>query len=294
MRKSNDAFTIVELLVSIAVLVVLVLLVSQLFSSAASITTSGNKRMTADAQLRPLFDRMAVDFSQMIKRPDIDYYLKSSSNAQTGNDQVAFYSTVAGYYPSSGSQSPISVVGYRINSISGSTSFNKFERISKGLVWNGVSSTDSPVFFAPVPLASPSSLPSPSGTPAFPTAGNATADPDYELIAPYVFRFEYYYLLKNGSLSDTPWITGHSSVAGMQDVAAIAVCVATMDPKSRVLVSDSQLTTLASRLTDFSNSMVPGELLNQWQTALDGTTDIPRPAISTVRIYERYFYLLPK
>ena len=102
MRKLNHAFTIVELLVSITVLVILVLLVSRLFNSAATVTTSGNKRMDADAQLRPLFDRMAVDFSQMIKRADVDYYLKSSANTQSGNDQIAFYSTIPGYYPSSG------------------------------------------------------------------------------------------------------------------------------------------------------------------------------------------------
>src|SRR5437016_2172943 len=164
MRRSNG-FTIVELLVSVAVLVVLVLLVSRLFSSAATVTTSGNKRMNADAQLRPLFDRMAVDFSQMIKRSDVDYYLKSSANAQAGNDQMAFYSAVAGYYPSSGSQSPISVVGYRINSIS------KLERMSKGLVWNGVSVTDTPVVFLPLTISA-----------TWPAATNASTDPDYELI----------------------------------------------------------------------------------------------------------------
>jgi hypothetical protein len=40
--------------------------------------------------------------------------------------------------------------------------------------------------------------------------------------------------------------------------------------------------------------MTAGDLLNQWQTALNGTTDMPRPAISAVRLYERYFDLLPK
>ena len=284
MRRSNG-FTIVELLVSVAVLVVLVLLVSRLFSSAATVTTSGNKRMNADAQLRPLFDRMAVDFSQMIKRSDVDYYLKSSANAQAGNDQMAFYSAVAGYYPSSGSQSPISVVGYRINSISGSTNFNKLERMSKGLVRNGVSVTDTPVVFLPLTMSA-----------TWLAATNASTDPDYELIGPYAFRFEYYYLLKNGNLSDTPWnaSAGHTSVTGMQDVAAVSVAIAAIDPKSRVLISDSQLTALASRLTDFTTSMTPGVLLNQWQVALDGTSDMPRPAIQGVRIYERYFYLLPK
>jgi len=285
MRRSGDAFTIVELVVSAVVLVILVLLIGRMFSSASAVTTSGNKRMDAEAQLRPLFERLAVDFSQMLKRSDVDYYLKSPAITQTGNDQVAFYSTVAGYYPSSGSQSPISVVGYRINSSSGSTSFNKFERMSKGLVWNGVSSGDTPIVFLPLTISA-----------TWPAATNGNSDPDYELIAPYVFRFEYYYLLKNGNLSDTPWDSsaGHTSVSGLQDVAAISACVATMDPKSRVLISDSQLTILIGRLPDFSPSMAPGGLLSLWHTALDGTTDMPRPAVAAVRVYERYFYLVPK
>ena len=285
MRRTPAGFTIVELLGSIAVLVLLVLLIGRLFLSAATVTTSGHKRMDSDAQVRPLFDRLAVDFSQMIKRSDVDYFLKSSSNVQTGNDQLAFYSTVAGYYPSTGSQSPISLVGYRIDSTSSSRSFNKLERMSKGLVWNGVSAIDTPVVFLPRTIAS-----------TWPAATNATADSDYELIAPYIFRFEYYYLLKSGSSSVTPWDTaaGHSMVSGMQDVAAISVCVAAIDPKSRVLLSDAQLTSLAGRLIDFSTSLAPGALLNQWQSALDVVSDMPRPALQGVRLYQRYFCLAPK
>jgi len=40
--------------------------------------------------------------------------------------------------------------------------------------------------------------------------------------------------------------------------------------------------------------MQPGELRSQWQTDLDATPDTPRSILSAVRIYERYFYLLPK
>ena len=285
MGKLTNGFTVVEILVSVAVLVVLVLLLSRLFSSAAAVTTAGNKRMDSDAQIRPLFDRMAVDFSQMVKRSDVDYYLKSSANPQPGNDQIAFYCAVSGYYPSNGSQSSISVVSYRINSSSGSTRFNKLERMAKGLVWNGVSTTDMPVVFLPLTISS-----------TWPAATNGNSDSDYELIGPYVFRFEYYFLLKNGDLSDTPWDTsvGHSSVAGMKDVAAISFCIATIDPKSRVLLSDSELTTLAGRLPDFSTSMTAGGLVSQWQAALDATTDMPRPAVSAIRLHERYFYLLPR
>jgi len=157
--------------------------------------------------------------------------------------------------------------------------------MAKGLVWNGVSTTDTPVVFLPITISA-----------TWRAATNGSSDTDYELIGPYVFRFEYYYLLKNGSLSDTPWDTsvGHSSVAGIEDVAAISACTAIIDPKSRVLLSDSDLTALAGRLPDFSTSMAAGGLLGQWQAALDGTTDLPRPAVSAIRLHERYFYLLPR
>lgn len=227
--------------------------------------------MDAEAQIRPLFDRMAVDFAQMVKRTDVDYYLKSASNAQSGNDQMAFYSTVPGYYPSSGSQSPVSLVAYRINAQ------NKLERMAKGLVWNGVSTTDTPIVFLPLTI---------TGT--WPAATNDSSDSDYELIGPYVFRFEYYYFLKDGALSEAP------GGNGMQDVAAICVSIGTIDPTSRVLVSDSQLTALAGRMNDFTASMKPGDLLAQWQSALDSTTDIARPTVSAIRIYQRYFHLMPK
>jgi hypothetical protein len=293
-------FTLAELLVTVGILVMIVLLFTQLLNSAATITTLGHKQMNADSQARQLLDRMASDFAKMVKRSDVDYYLKSSAAAplrrvlQPGNDQIAFYSTLTGYYPSSGSPSPVSLVAYRVNSQ------NKLERMGKGLLWNGSTPTAGPtppVLFIPIPLASPlptSELPSPTPnpipTPAWPQAGNATADADYEVVGPQVFRFEYYYLLRNGSLSDIPWYTS-SAPNGMQDVAAVVVDIALIDPKSKVLLTDAQVATLAAGLSDYG--MVPGQLRATWQTYLDGITTLPRPAISGIRLYERYFYLSP-
>src|SRR4029077_3619752 len=159
------AFTLAELLVTVTVLVLLVLLFTQLLNSAATITTLGHKQMDADAQARQLLDRMAIDFAQLVKRSDVDYYLKSSATGtgvrnllQPGNDKIAFYSAVPGYYLSgstSTQQSPVSLVSYRVNSNTTSASYNKMERFGKGLVWNAVSPTDIPVVFMPIPVASP-------------------------------------------------------------------------------------------------------------------------------------------
>ena len=74
----ESAFTLAELLVSMGVLVLLVLLFTQLLNSAATVTILGHKRMDADSQARQVFDRMAIDFAQMVKRTDVDSYVKDS------------------------------------------------------------------------------------------------------------------------------------------------------------------------------------------------------------------------
>lgn len=287
-RARFHGFTLAELLVSSGVLVLLALLATQLLNNAATIMTLGHRQMDADSQARELFDRMAIDFAQMVRRSDVDYYLKSSTTAndcrlctrQRGNDQIAFYSTVPGWSAITGAQQgPVSIIGYRIN-VSGTTLSNRLERLGEALVWNGATSDTrsdgrpaSVIFWAPLnPWA------------------NLTNSP-FDIIGRDVFRFEYYYLLKNGDLSSTPWYAT-SSVRGLQDVSAIIVDIAVTDPKSRVLVNNSDIAGLAEDLTDYSGH-APGGLLAAWRATLDGTTTLPRPALSSVRLYERSFYLSP-
>jgi hypothetical protein len=384
--KRTSGFTLAELVVSIGVIVLLVLLFAQLFKSAAAITTLGHKQMDADSQTRQLLDRMALDVAQMVKRSDVDYYIKSSWFAsgspptlsgvtgvrtllQPGNDTMAFYSSVPGYYPPSGLQSPLSLVAYRVNSDSTSSAYNKMVRMGKGLLWNAstpTSGTPPPAVFMPIPLASPLPIaelpqptPNPAATPAWPQIASSGSWSDSEVIGPQVFRFEYYYLLKGQTnpttgtnyspiFSDTPWDTRicscpaaspqptptptgtpipsptpeticcHYAPEGMQDVAAIVVVIAVIDPTSKLLLSDTttppQIAQVASQLIDWGNTAcvgcpsqtqwqtTPGLLRTQWQNKLNGIIDpnspdfdasLPRPAISGIRVYERYLYLSP-
>ena len=179
------------------------------------------------------------------------------------------------------------------------------ERLGKGLVWSAISTTDIPVVFMPVPVASPlpdaelpPPTPTPSPSPAWPQAANMTTDTAYELVGPQVFRFEYYYQLTDGTFSDNPIIAPHTTLSGMQDVSAIVVDIALIDPKSKVLLTDAQIATLSTPgdahfLTDYTLGMTPGQLRTQWQNRLNGITDLPRSAISGIRLYERVFYLSP-
>ena len=268
-------------------LALLVLLVTQVINNAASVTTLGNKRMDADSQARPLFERMALDFAQIVKRSDVSYYVKTAGTPMTGNDLVGFYSAVQGYYPTT--PSPISVVGYRVNSdSSNSVGSNCLERMGKGLDWNGASTTSTPIVFLPLTIY---------GTWPSLASSSAYDDPDpakrtYEIIGPQVFRFEYYYVEKTtGSLVAYPAAWTSPSAVAIKDAAAIVVAIAVIDPRSKALLSNSQIATLIESLPDYVSGWGPGKLLAQWQSALDDITNVPRPAISGIRLYERSFYI---
>src|SRR5205823_1644957 len=75
-QQARDGFTLVELLVSIVVLAVFLFIVSQVMNSATAITRTGNKHIDTDTEARVVFDRMAADLGHMLKRSDIDYWLK--------------------------------------------------------------------------------------------------------------------------------------------------------------------------------------------------------------------------
>ena len=287
-RGRCRGFTLAELLVSVGVLVLLVLLATQLLNSAATITTLGHKQMDADSQARQLLDRMSIDFAQLVKRSDLDYFAKGTNapnsvgGTMAGNDQIAFYSAVPGYYPSTGEKSPVSLVAYRVNSLIGATAFNKLERLGKGLTWNGALTTSTPVVFWATISSSWQAATS-----------SSTADADYEIIGPQVFRFEYCYLLTNGSFVIAPPLDNNGR-ADLSQISAIVADIAVIDSKSKVLLTNAQITTpLASGLTDYTVGMVPGQLRASWQTYLNGITSLPRPAISGIRVYERYLYLSP-
>jgi hypothetical protein len=349
----EGAFTLAELLVSVFVLVIVIFMVAQLMTSATAITRTGNKQIDTDTQARVVFDRMALDFAQMVKRTDVDYYVKQRSgynghgnghgwgqghNGDLGSDQIAFFSSVPGYYPSSGPQGPICLVAYRVSestSTQAASRYGRLERMAKGLRSNGSdpgtgSNQIYPIVFAPGQVtANPVTGPwaGPWSAAINNDNSNASRDDDYEVIGPGVFRFEYYYLLKNGRVTDWPWdgrdpqfqnpdqlTISNPRQIGLTQVEAIAVSIATIDPAGRALIQAASnnpgygdILDVASDMADFRNArgrgagaQKIGDLEAQWQgvvesIAQNGRTPsnkwIPPEAAKMIRIYNRYFDL---
>ena len=333
--RAQRAFTLMELLISIAIITLLIFMVAQVLSSATGVTRTGSKHIDTDTEARTVFDRMAADFRQMLKRTDVDYYLKGPVNytghgnghaygrrvptGQQGSDQIAFFSQVLAYTGSAsqGTGSPLSLVAYRVNGLSGGASYLQLERMGKRLIWNSPPQSGNspnrpiPMFFLPATM-----------TAVVPDAVNSSGDTlsVYEVIGPNVFRFEYYYLLKTGLVTDIPWNRDssanwpvHTSTAGigLGDVQAIGVTIAVVDPAGRALInaaSPNSLFDLGSDMADFKTAPGRGvggnrtftDLVYSWNQTLvteiangqaSTGSPIPPEAGKAIRIYNRLFDL---
>jgi len=353
-QYAHAAFTLVEMLVSVAVLVLLLVMVLQLINYATAITRTAHKRIEADTEARDVFDRMAVDFAQMLKRTDIDCYVKAPTGyknpnahgngihlrvGQQGNDQIAFFSQVRGF-DATGTASPLSLVAYRVRSKNSSPRYLQLERMGKGLLWNGVSNdtrstSPYPIVFSPgqmdAAVAGGSNPGNPWAGPWYAAINNDnTGQSDdltsYEVIGPQVFRLEYYYLLKDGTIADIPRVpttswnpssstTVAANLSGFKYVEAIVVAIGVADAATRALLYDSStpsdpyhvLFNLMSDMADFKDAngigvgaQKIGDLENGWNTAIknaamtgrtsDGSA-FPPAAASAIRVYNRYFDL---
>src|SRR5438132_3190588 len=329
--RTDFGFTLVEMLIPTAVLVLLILIVTQVINTAATTLRPANRHIDTDTEARTVFDRMAVDFAQMLKRSDVDYYFKANGRKYPGhsgghsrgggqggqtdlNDYIAFYTQAPGY--SSGSPSPISLAAYRVNGLSTSAAYNKLERRGEALLWNGISNlnvnnaTVKPIFFLPILIQD--IWPSVSNN-----STNVNKDQPYlETIGPNVFRFEYCYLLKTGIATDTPWNTDstrgpvYGTFNGLADVEGIGVTIALIDPQNRALLvqgdsAENNILTLQTYMNDFRTAPGRGvggtknviDLEYQWNQVITNpvtypqTANMPRAALSAIRIYSRSFDL---
>jgi hypothetical protein len=217
--------------------------------------------------------------------------------------------------------------------------YGRLERLAKGLLWNGVDNGTGqnatyPIVFSPGGLTGCN-----GGNPCDPWGSAwsasinndnnaASRDDNYEVIGSGVFRFEYYYLLKNGRVTDWPWdrtasqfqnpdqqtITTPRQI-GLSQVESIAVAIAVIDPASRALIQQAaaanaaygDILDVAADMADFKNAngrgiggQKIGDLEAGWNTfvqsiAQNGQTPsgklVPKDAAKGIRIYNRYFNL---
>jgi hypothetical protein len=274
--RGAGAFSLLEILVAVAVLLLIVVLMAQMLNSVSSTTSDSQKGVDAVGDAQLAFDRLSFDLARMIRREDVDY----SFSKRAGNDRLSFYAAEPGFYTGPETSPRIlSVAGYRV--ADGPDRSPRLERGALNLSWSGSGGGRTQVF-SPVdeqgaPLQkfdTPNSLPVlDDGQPG-----------DYQALADQVFRLEICYLTRDGVLTT-------NFPDRLADLSALVVAIGVLDPKSRKLVSD--YTALISAFPDAENG---SDLLALWgpvaaDPGLAARAGVPRAAAQAVRVYQRTFPL---
>ncbi len=300
------AFTLIEMLVSVAVLALVLLLVSQMINNAEAVVANSGKHVDTDTEARVIFNRLGIELGAMVKRPEVDYSdfkqplptlpvqyssVHVQANPQVGNDQLAFYTETAGY-GNSGLVGPykanVSLVAYQVanDPYSTGTGAPALQRMSQQLGWepgSGASGSWNGIVYLPI------SMTDQWGN----LFGTAYAS-NYEVVGDQVFRMEYTYLLKpittgsstvSSSYSITPWwnpnngVTpgnavppAHTWINGFTDVASIVVTLALLDSRSRATVHDYTKLTAPTLLPDavdpIHDSQYHGDIAPAWNAVI--------------------------
>ncbi|HEY8898827.1 MAG TPA: hypothetical protein VIM61_00230 [Chthoniobacterales bacterium] len=307
-RHSLRAFTLLEMMAAMAVLIMLVVLVAQIMNGATRTTGSSRQRLSADAEARMIFDRMAADFAGMVNRKDVDFLFKKNA----GNDSAFFFSMAPALSPANPALTdPVALVGYRIGE-----DF-KLERLGQGLSWNepapdGIVFLTFPALTPPrVPTTPPDAIPGStlksSSFDSYLTPGPRAAGSPFHVLGPNVLRLEFSFLLAGvgkDAVYSAPYnktnagnfsggdFDNHKGL-GLNDVQAIIVTIVVMDAKSRALLSEAQVGELGGKFPDAADSS-DKTLAEEWEGKIRELVEsggIPKSAAAQIRVYQRMFFL---
>ena len=281
-------FTLVELLVVMAVLSLLVVMFTQLMNGAALGVNQGTRRIEEDTEARLVLDRLASDFAGMLRRDDVDY----SFVRQAGDDFLSFYTQTEPGKPASASGVPTPVpgvqrttalVGVRINTNTSSLDYGRLERAAVDLSSNGL--TFAPTqngVYAPS-FTQPNSLP-------------VITDAEYHLLGRGVFRFEICFLYKDPNSGAVTLLATLPPSTARSGIQALVVAVAVLDATSRRTITTAQLAELHTALADYTDQNASGnrDIAAVWGDAVNSSTfvtDLPLPIRQGVKVYQRYYPL---
>jgi type II secretory pathway component PulJ len=261
---ADSGFSILEILVAMAVLMLMALMVVGLVDGTMRITSQSQRRISADAGTRQALDRMSADFARAIVRSDLPIRIEK----EAGNDSITFFAQADGYTAGRG----ISKIGYRVAN-------NSLQRGAESTGW-----TNNAMGFTTlsIALADPNYL--------------TIADSNFETIATDVFRLEFAFLMGDGTITNAVGTnTGSTYVASMatsprsattNTIRAVIVGIATLDARARrMLPSTNTVQELMGQFPDAtSGSAIEHDILTGWDCT---NAALPQPVRESLRINQR-------
>ena len=250
---SVKAFSLLELLVAMAVLVVLGLIVIGITDSTLQVTSLSHRRISADAGARQILDRIGSDFDLSLQRADLPDLI----DKRAGNDAITFFAQTTGYDGDRG----ISEIGYAVTD-------DVLLRGVLGTSWTNNPTSDKLNFNT--------------------TTASVIPSENYEIVASDVFRFEVAFLMADGSLvPKVDQFVAGTNAAAKDTVRALVVGVVALDGQARKTLPGQDVSQLSALYPD---AIAGQDLLERWGNIQLPDT-LPAPVRTSTRVYQRYFFL---
>jgi prepilin-type N-terminal cleavage/methylation domain-containing protein len=257
-------FTLIELVVSMAVLTIMLTMVLQITNSARNAVKLTESKSNNDAIARRAFDRISRDLAQIVIRDDARIEFKSNP----GNDQISFLTRAKGFTAAGDAgDRDVSLVSYSIlyDATAG-------ERLLRGSCGN---------LFA---VASPAALKLDASLPF-----SAVSPDNLQLLSNNVIRFEVEYLIQ-GASGVTQEIT---APATSQNLRGLVITLVTLDDWGRRAIKPDHLESLTANFTDAATGK---QTLKTWslkrdELAKSGIAGLPKDALQSIRCYQRTFMI---
>jgi len=251
MSTRAGGFTIIELLVSSAVLALLVTALAATFSNFIGFTSSSGKRLENNNQMRTIFDRMSFDLSSSVRNGGLEVIFSKNAQARGGgstlNDSMIFFTDARTAH-----DSRLARVAYEVDQGGNAATGVQFSSLFRGV---------DPFNW--------------SDNPGSTTMSTMT---DWQELGRGIFRMELSFLKTDGSLV--------GAAPDQDEIAAVICSTASLDESSLSKLSVGERSLLISALPDAQNDELP---LSKWSA--DQLAGLPPFVRQNVRFSQRQFYL---
>lgn len=271
MRRFSPAFSLVELLVVLAILSTLCALLVKLTGETQGLVGSNMHRMDADSQAQLVFDRLSLDLAGIPDRVDLPW---SIDNHAGSTALLKFLSGVA----SSGDERKLSLIAYRLApDTSTHPGMPCLQRAAKGVNWDhkamGLKTNGIPVTFDDL------------------SASLALSDPDFDVLSTGVFRISVHCLRRdNGTIQNTLPLTP-AKTPDLQNLAGLAVTLVVVDSNSLKFLTPVQADSVAAVFTLPPDGTLPGSRWSELSNNPETFAGIPKLIARSIRIYQRFFQI---
>jgi prepilin-type N-terminal cleavage/methylation domain-containing protein len=275
-----SAFTLVELLVAMAVLTILVFILAQMMSAASLSWSMGKQRIDNLTKARVFLDLVTRDMQDGIFRPDLAAFIdQAGAVASASSTSYAFYSKRMG-----GGARSVTLLNYKVNQ---SAADYSLMRGALPINW-----TATPPSFAGLNAA----------TIGLPELGTMTAN-DYSEVAGGVVGFRIYFINSDTTASPPvnayswnylPW--SYASLGSQKMSIAACVTLAVVDDSTQTLLNtNGQMSKLAASLT--SPGTLAGSLKDSWDAQINTPgffQSFPEAQVrSGLKVFQRVIPLRP-